>query len=399
MSDKSSPGDAVRMKRICLNMIVKNESRVIRRCLNSVLPLISGYALVDTGSSDDTIEIMRQWMRSADAEGEIVERPWVNFGHNRNEALKLALDVSEKYDCDYILFIDADEQILAPAGNGYRALTDADACEFRVCLESDLVFLSTMYGEMVYDRALLIRADRAQEWYWKGALHEYITSDKHHTRGNMPQQNGILFVTPDGARSQDPQKFVKDAALLQAEYDSQTQKDTRTTFYLAQSYKDAGNIDQSLHYYAERFAQGGWIEERYQSMYRMGCLYDRKGETDLAIASFVRAWRLLPRRNESLVSLCQIARRHGNWDEVFGWATIACSNVQNGRVAKTGLFIDRAAHSWVPYDDLAQAHYWTGNREVGSSLLSYCLEMMNGGLFPSTEENRAHVKKNLSYFQ
>src|SRR5258708_9713159 len=87
---------------ICLNMIVKNEAPVIRRCLDSVRPLIDHWVIVDTGSTDGTRDIIRDCLR--DVPGELHERPWKNFAHNRNEALALA-----RGHGDYVFLIDADE--------------------------------------------------------------------------------------------------------------------------------------------------------------------------------------------------------------------------------------------------------------------------------------------------
>ncbi len=72
-------------KTVCLNMIVRDESPVIRRSLASVKNLIDYWVIVDTGSADDTKEIIKEFMK--DVPGELHERPWVNFEHNRNEAL------------------------------------------------------------------------------------------------------------------------------------------------------------------------------------------------------------------------------------------------------------------------------------------------------------------------
>jgi len=92
-------------KTICLNMIVKDENHVITRCLESVKSLIDYWVIVDTGSQDGTQDTIKNFLK--DIPGELYERPWVNFGHNRNEALALAQDKS-----DYILFIDADDQLV-----------------------------------------------------------------------------------------------------------------------------------------------------------------------------------------------------------------------------------------------------------------------------------------------
>src|SRR3978361_61262 len=102
--------------RICLNMIVKNESRVIERCLRSAKPFIDSWAISDTGSTDGTQQIIRDIM--SDLPGELIERPWVDFATNRNEALAL----SQKHG-DYALVIDADEIFETDAGFTWPALS------------------------------------------------------------------------------------------------------------------------------------------------------------------------------------------------------------------------------------------------------------------------------------
>ena len=78
----------IRKPKVCLNMIVKNENRIIERCLESTKPLIDYWIIVDTGSTDGAQEIIKEFMK--DIPGEFYERPWVNLEHNRNETLHLA---------------------------------------------------------------------------------------------------------------------------------------------------------------------------------------------------------------------------------------------------------------------------------------------------------------------
>jgi glycosyltransferase involved in cell wall biosynthesis len=78
---------------ICLNMIVKNESRVIERLLTSVAPLIDAYCICDTGSTDNTIEIIESFMTKRKIPGKIVHEPFRDFGYNRTFAAKAAAEI------------------------------------------------------------------------------------------------------------------------------------------------------------------------------------------------------------------------------------------------------------------------------------------------------------------
>ena len=85
---------------VCLNMIVKDEAHIINRCLTSVLPLIDSWLIVDTGSTDGTQTVIREFL--SELPGELVKRPWLNFAHNRTEALEFACS-----NADYLLIMDA----------------------------------------------------------------------------------------------------------------------------------------------------------------------------------------------------------------------------------------------------------------------------------------------------
>ena len=104
---------------ICLNMIVKNETKVLPRLFRSVKDYIDYYVIVDTGSTDGTIELIKAEMKSYGIDGEVHERPWVDFATNRQQALELALSADR---CDYLLFIDADEELAVTDPKFYEQL-------------------------------------------------------------------------------------------------------------------------------------------------------------------------------------------------------------------------------------------------------------------------------------
>ena len=89
---------------LCLTMIVRNEQAFIERCLASIKPHIDSWTIVDTGSTDDTKKLIRKALKGVP--GKLHEREFVNFGHNRTEALALA-----KGTADWLLLLDADETV------------------------------------------------------------------------------------------------------------------------------------------------------------------------------------------------------------------------------------------------------------------------------------------------
>ena len=86
---------------IALAMIVRDEAEVIGRCIESVRERIDYWVICDTGSTDATREIVRDAL--AGVPGELHQRKWVDFGHNRTELLRLA-----RGKADYLLLLDAD---------------------------------------------------------------------------------------------------------------------------------------------------------------------------------------------------------------------------------------------------------------------------------------------------
>src|SRR5262249_10843126 len=167
--------------RICLSMIVKNESAVIERCLRSVKPFVHAWAISDTGSSDGTQDIVRRFM--GDLPGELIERPWSDFATNRNQAL----DLARRYG-DYALIIDADEVLETDPGFACGPLGDPG------------YLLEFVYGPTRYRRFALVRLDAG--WRWHGVLHESLLREGE-TDGNF--LDGVrIRVHSDGSRSSQP---------------------------------------------------------------------------------------------------------------------------------------------------------------------------------------------------
>lgn len=229
---------------LCLAMIVKNEAPVIRRCLDSVRPLIDRWIVVDTGSTDGTQDLVREIL--ADLPGELVERPWVDFAQNRSEALALA-----RPHGTYTLVIDADDEMIVPPGYVLPDLT-ADAYEVVI---ADV--------GLVYRRIQLVR--NTLPWRYRGVLHEFVECPDGTDRALLDL---TMRRNHDGARRRDGETYRRDAAVLEAALATETDPFfvSRYTFYLAQSYRDCGAYEQAVAAYLRRADLGYWHEEAYVAL-------------------------------------------------------------------------------------------------------------------------------------
>lgn len=356
--------------RVCLSMIVKNEAHVIERCLRSVKPHVHGWAICDTGSSDGTQDIIRRYM--ADLPGELVERPWVDFATNRNEALELA-----KAYGDYALVIDADDTLAAEADFVWPAL---GAVGYLLEVEDAW---STRYW-----RIAVPRLDAG--WHWQGVLHEALCSPGAVSTPRLPGLR-IQRIYNDGARSQMSQreKFSRDAEVLRAALDKEPGH-ARYQFYLAQSLRDAGDAAGALTEYRKRVDMGGWQEEVYFSKLQIAALLERTqaGYAEV-VAAYLDACDCRPTRAEAPCELARYFRLNERYTLARHFARIAA----NLPIPEDVLFIDRSVHEWRARDELAVASYWCGDRAESAQL---CRDLLDEDS-PLPAGERERVQRNLEF--
>jgi len=262
-------------------MIVKNESQVIRRCLASVKNIIDYWVIVDTGSSDGTQQIIQEFLK--DIPGELHERPWVNFEHNRNAALDLA-----RNKADYTLFIDADEKLV------FSDILDKEK------LDKDFYLIFIRRHTVDAQRAFLINRDPG--WKWQDVVHEYITND-HSMWGDILTQATIDCSSNDGHRSRDPKKTLKDAEVLKKALEKAPQN-RRYVFHLAQSYANARENSLALQYYKKRAGMGGCDEEIFWSLYCIASIQEHiQMDFEMVISGYHQAIQKNPYRAEPYYQL------------------------------------------------------------------------------------------------
>lgn len=330
---------------ICLNMIVKNEEKVLPRLFRSLEKYIDYYVIVDTGSTDDTIELIRREMDAYGIPGEVHQRPWVNFGANRQEALELALAANR---ADWLLFIDADEELGVSDPEFYEKLEPGMSYE-----------ITKRHGDVRYTVPHLVNV-RSSKYRWAGAVHNYLVLTEGEKRRKIHEHVWIVYHHGQGAKSHGltmEQKYLRDARLLEEDL-VKNPGSPRSQFYLAQSYRDAGHLERALEEYKKRAALEGWEEERFVAQLEAGRISIKlERPENVVLAELLSAYGLRPVRAEPLYELA----RYFRLKKMYAMASLFAKAGVNTRRPSDRLFVTESVYSWRLLDEYGVAAYWIGD--------------------------------------
>ena len=384
MTTPAATPPAPRRTGIGLNMIVRDETPVLARLLHSVAPVVDHVVIVDTGSSDGTPEFIERWMGQTGIPGQVHRRPWVNFGVNRSEALDLALAYGR---ADWLLLVDADEELVCRDPGFVKRLVPGTSYQ-----------LEKHHGGLRYRLPNLVDV-RRNRWRWRGAVHEYLEHLAGPDRRLPLDAAWIVYHTGEGVRSRGrtpAEKFLADARLLQAALEQQPD-DARSRFYLAQSYRDAGEHALALEHYARRAAMtGGWAEERYWAALEVGRMKRALGQPYAEVAqALVDAHALRPQRAEALYELACICRAEKLWQAGY----LCAQEAARLKPPPDRLFVMPEVYAWRLLDELAVAAYWAGHHADSRAAATELLRRHAKGQARVPEADLARVRENLGYAQ
>jgi tetratricopeptide (TPR) repeat protein len=266
---------------LCLNMIVKNESHIIKRLLDSVSSIIDSYCICDTGSTDNTIQVIEEYFKEKGIFGKIVNEPFKNFCHNRNFALQACVGLS-----DYVLFLDAD-MILEIKQFDKNILNDAQS------------FFILQGNESFYYQNLRIVKNNGLYKY-VGVTHEYIDVPKDNIFIYIDKNS--LFINDIGDGGSKNNKFERDIRLL-LDGIKEEPNNVRYYFYLANSYHDLSRFGEAINLYKKRIELGGWKEEVWYSYYRIGLCFKDMNKFADALFYWLEGYNYYPERLEGIYEI------------------------------------------------------------------------------------------------
>tara|TARA_B100001996_G_scaffold248417_1_gene192522 strand:+ start:1591 stop:2715 length:1125 start_codon:yes stop_codon:yes gene_type:complete len=305
--------------KICMNAMVGNEEHVIIRMLESCYQHID-YYVIQCNGSDNTKTIIDDFFKSKGVDGFTYEHEWDFPGVNRDHTLQKALEAD--HGCDWILRMDADEQLQVDDNFDWSQLNDTSIQSYNITASG---------SGSIYFRT----------WLWNATIPWKFEHDRRHECiyidgiGDQFQRVSLdqgfrHIITNDGVTWNDPNKFLVDAVELEkSKVATGTLLDDPYHFwYIAKSYYDATSGNYPLgkehikeyarrsifyftnylnfaHNYNELGQADGINELAYFAMFGMGDLFRICGEYENAIDCSVRAEEFCPARNEHIVVLAR----------------------------------------------------------------------------------------------
>lgn len=326
---------------ICLTMIIKNESKIIERCLTAAYPICDFITICDTGSEDNTVEIVQNFFsqHQKDFKGFLYHHQWQDFGHNRSLSLQVARDTG----ADYILCIDADMILqIKPQFNKNQLTHDS----YQV--------IQRTTGLSYYNLRLL---KYKFPWRCIGVTHEYYGCDEQTTSGRLT----TLEIKDIGDGGCKDDKFERDIKLLTQGLIDEPDN-VRYMFYLAQSYKDTKQWDKAIEWYTKRIEGGGWIEEVWYSKLQIGNMWNWKGEWEKALVYYLDAYNYHPNRSEPIYEIAKYYRTESMHQLAYTFCNLG---VQIPYPVNDGLFINPKPYTTEFLWELCIICYYLGYKEMG----------------------------------
>lgn len=355
---------------LSLVMIVKNEARSIEATIASVKPHVDRYTIVDTGSTDDTRE--RISSAFAGTPGELHQAPFVDFSTTRNLALDRAGDASV-----FTLMLSGDETL--HDGDALRAF-----CEQKRDAPDGAYHVRVHFGALRYDSPRLARASAG--WRYEGVTHEVLRKpDEPPPRERVPGahiHHDLTHRDPDAQR----RRWRIDLRLLSDEH-KRRPDDLRTLFYLAQTLECLGDHRSALGAYERRAAAGGWREEAYEALFRVGRVKQAlKLPWPEVQQAYLDAHAHSPHRAEPLYQVAWYYFQRKNWPLTFLFASRAA---QIPLPSAASLFVDADVYTHKTFDLLGTAAYYVGEFDAGETAVRRAL---------AVHPDDPRLLKNLSFY-
>lgn len=391
------------MSKLALNFICKDEEHVINRMLNSSNGILDLIVAVDTGSSDNTIELIKKYGEDNNIPTYVYERPFDSFDKSRNYAMAKLRDVVKELEWDaskiHGMWYDCDEQLVIDKKFDKNQFT------------KDFYMINTTIGAMAYTRNTFFRLSKAFRFY--GPVHEFIVCDDKDVTSGLAE-NIAVSVSMDGAswKGDVSQKYLSHSHKLEA-YIAENREDPRWIFYTAQSYHDSSSMKdnsdenkerlrRSIRYYKERAERNdGYAEEIYYSHYRIASIMKTLEEPwKDTMQQCLKAYACDPLRAESIKIIIDHYLQMGEWSLAYLYSKFAIETFHGKSPYPSRLlFVDNILYKWKFLETHAASAFYMNKKDEAKVTYDKLLEIVKSEPNAFTPDELNKIMSNAQFFK
>ena len=300
-------------------MIVKNEAHLILECFRHLDKYIKFdyWVINDNGSTDGTQKLIKEYFAEKGIPGELDETPWQDFAFNRTVAFKRAFEKT-----DYAFVWDADDEIYGDFK--LPAVLDQDHYKFIFGNEQGVR----------YSRCQLF--NNKKRWHYVGVIHEYPAALEPVSSPFDVLGNYYFISGRRGDRSKDPNKYLKDALVLEKAFKEAFEKKepiyNRYCFYTAQSYNSCNHHEKAIEYYKKVLDIDNWVQEKYVACFEIYDQYDKLQRNKEGLFYLLESFKYDVRRVEGIYRLIKYYCINGPVEAAYAYYTMIADHYENNFV-------------------------------------------------------------------
>ncbi|KAF6587334.1 MULTISPECIES: glycosyltransferase [Paenibacillus] len=324
------------MKTISLCMIVKNEEQVLERCLESVKNIVHEIIIVDTGSTDATLDIARKYT------DKIHFFKWINdFSAARNESIKNATS-------DYILVLDADEYLEADADLNKDLSRDCDYYVFNIKNKMSL--------GMSFNHTAVRLFKKSLDLHYENRLHEHLNIPDNHIKfTNGVASNVIHHVGYADEMLLEDKKMNRNLPLMELEV--KENPNAYNLYNMGQTYFGIQEYEKSTNYFKKAYPLSKNRVFLPELLTKLAYALAEMKQIDEALSILTDAALLFPKETEMHYILGVIYQRAGYYRDAE-----ACYR-NCIKLGDQGYYVTEGSGGYMAHLRLSELYMQTGRLE------------------------------------
>lgn len=386
---------------IALLMMMKDEEKRLIVSLESVVGIVDSIVAYDTGSTDNTLQILRDFSNKHKIPLRLKEGEFVNFSVSRN----VSLDFADTFDdIDFLLLLDVNDELRG----GDKLLKFAKE---HIDTKFKTFLMCQHWWSGTYDKYFNTRFLRARSnWRYNGSVHEWLGNKNKEIDEPVFRMPDDIVLYQDRTKDSDKstKRFARDKELLLSDY-KKDPDEPRTLFYLAQTCSSLGDTEEAFYYYKLRSELEGFQEEKFHAYLKSGENSEKLGHNWYdSLAYYMKAVEH-SNRVEPLIRIAMHYKNTKNWLISFHFAQWACSLSYPSDAI---LFVDKYAYDYTRWHILGIVSYYCQkykegkfacqkaiekglNIEVDKSNLQFYLKKEQEEAEKKIPDNKKHFIKNM----